>query len=322
VPKATSTVRLTMEERTDGRQRVRVGDRTLTVSSLDRVLYPATGTTKADALRYYLGVAEVLLPHLRGRPVTLIRYPAGVDGESFFQKRCPDPRPDWLPTIEVPRRRDGGESLRQCEFAEPAALAWATNLGALELHVPLGCEPQLSHPTSVVFDLDPGAPSGLLDCARLAQLLRTSLARLGLTSLVKTSGGKGLHVHVPVDPGATTPDAARDFARELAAMLERLEPDRVVTTQRRAARPGKVLIDWTQNHPAKTSVSVYSLRGRERPTVATPVTWDELDAAVDEASEEALRFGFEDVLVRVAERGDLFADVLGSDQRLPRGRSS
>jgi bifunctional non-homologous end joining protein LigD len=298
-------------------QRVEVAGRTLTVSNLDKVLYPATGTTKADLLRYASAVADVWLPHLAGRPATLKRWPDGVDGESFFQKRCPKHRPDHVTTITMARSSRDDEAIEHCHLGDLAALVWAVNLAALELHVPMGQLPDPERPTAVVFDLDPGAPADVVDCAWLALELRALFDALGLDVVAKTSGGKGMQLHVPVDPEVTDVAAARDFARAVAEALAERHPDRVVTTQKRSERPGKVLIDWTQNHPRKTTISVYSPRGRERPTVSTPLTWAEVAAAHEADDPAQLRFELDDVRSRVAEQGDLFARALTLDQTLP-----
>jgi bifunctional non-homologous end joining protein LigD len=298
-------------------QRVEVGGRTLTVSNLDKVLYPATGTTKADLLRYAIAVADVWLPHLAHRPVTLKRWPEGVDGDSFFQKRCPDHRPSHVGTITVPRSSRSDEPIDHCDLADLPALVWAMNLASLELHVPMGRAPDPERPTAVVFDLDPGAPADVLDCAWLALQLRGLFEGLGLDVVPKTSGGKGLQLHVPVDPEVTDVDATRSFAKAVATALEERFPERVISVQKRSERAGKVLIDWSQNHPRKTTICVYSPRGRERPTVSTPVTWDEVAAAHEAGDASLLRFELDAVSQRVAEHGDLFARALTFDQVLP-----
>ena len=299
------------------RQQVQIAGRSLTVSNLDKILYPATGTTKAEVLRYYLAVADVMLPHLERRPVTLRRYPDGVGAEGFFQKQCPDHRPDWLRTMHLNRERAGEEEY--CDLGEVAALAWAANLGALELHVPMGRAPDPTVPTAVVFDLDPGAPAGILECAWLALRIREALEHLDLAAVPKTSGGKGLQLYVPVNRPDATYEQTRGFAHSLARTLEQLHPDRVVTTQAKAVRAGKVLIDWYQNHLTKTTVCAYSLRGRDRPTVSTPLDWREVEAGADDG--DLLRFEFEEVVARVERRGDLFAPVARTSQALPRLRT-
>jgi bifunctional non-homologous end joining protein LigD len=306
------------------RTTVRVGDRQLSVSNLDKVLYPATGTTKAEVLRYYLDVAEVMLPHLAGRPVTLKRFPDGVEAEGFFEKRCPSHAPDWLGRValgrggrEKPGRGgSGGKIVEHCDLAEAAALAWAANLGALELHVPMGAVPDTTVPTTVVFDLDPGAPADVRTCAEVALLIRGLLDGLDLVTFPKTSGSKGLQVYVPIhDPQLGYP-ATRAFSQAVAQLLEARHPQLVVSKQTKSLRGGKVLIDWSQNHLTKTTVCAYSLRARPTPTASTPLTWDEVEAAVG-ASDDVLRFDLADVRGRVAEHGDLFAEVATRRQRLP-----
>ncbi len=305
-----------MDERTS----VRIAGRTLAVTNLDKVLYPSAGTTKAELIRYYVGVAEVVLPHLVGRPVTFKRYPDGVDHDGFFEKRCPDHRPDWVPTVALPKRADGDadttEMLEHCELSEVAALVWAANLAALELHVPMGRSPDPLRPTAVVFDLDPGAPADVVSCATVALRLRELFERLDLVACVKTSGAKGLQVYVPAG-GATTSQQARDFAHAVAQLLERAEPDLVVSVQTRAERVGRVLIDWTQNHPIKTTIGVYSPRARSRPTVSTPLAWDEVSDLHDAGDPDAFAFELDDVVRRVTRVGDLFAPVVEIDQELP-----
>lgn len=304
-----------MSERTE----VAVGGHRLQVSNLDKVLYPRTGTTKAEVLRYYLGVADVLLPHLAGRPLTFRRYPDGVDGEGFFAKRCPDHRPDFVGTLgygdgdDVPSR---AADIEHCVIEDVAGLAWAAQLAALELHLPMGRAPDPIRPDAVVFDLDPGEPADVTTCAEVALLVRDTIAPFGLAAVPKTSGRKGLQVHVPVDPAVTDADAARTFARAVAELLAARHPGLVVATQARDQRAGRVLVDWGQNGPTRTTIGVYSLRATERPGVSTPLRWAEVDAGVGGPA-EALRFGPEQVLARVAEHGDLFARCLTPDGRLP-----
>ena len=299
-----------------GRRQVTVAGRSLSVSNLDKVLYPATGTTKAEVLRYYLAVAEAMLPHLRGRPVTFRRFPDGVEGEGFYEKRCPDHRPPWVHTIPLGREgRD--EAIEHCELAGPADLAWAANLGALELHVPMGRAPDPREPSTVVFDLDPGAPADVIDCARLAMRLTELLDRLGVLGVPKTSGGKGLQVYVPINVPGTSYATTRAFSLSVARLLERATPELVVTTQTKAARRGKVLVDWSQNHLTKTTVCAYSLRARPEPTVSTPLTWDEIDDAATARDADALRFDLDQVRARVDAGGDRFAKVVTHRQELP-----
>lgn len=290
------------------------------VSNLDKVLYPAAGTTKADLLRYYLEISEFMLPHLAGRPVTMRRYPDGVAEEGFYQKRCPDHHPDWMGTITLGRPGKDTE-VEHCDLADRAALAWVANLGALELHVPMGRSPNPLQPVSVVFDLDPGAPADILDCAWLALRIHDLLEELGLECFVKTSGSKGLQVYLPIAKGSAHYDDSREFAQAIARGLERQHPDRVVSEQAKKLRTGKILIDWTQNHAIKTTVCVYSPRARERPTVSTPLDWAEVADALDQNDANRLIFEMSDVLDRVQTDGDRFADVLEGTQTLPNVRA-
>jgi bifunctional non-homologous end joining protein LigD len=305
------------------RTTVQVGDRQLSVSNLDKVYWPATGTTKAELLRYVVEVAPAMLPHLAHRPVTLKRYPEGVDGQSFFEKRCPSHRPEWLGTTWLPKRgpdargtRD--EVIEHCDLADVAALVWAANLGAIELHVPMARAPDPTVPRAVVFDLDPGAPADVVTCAEVALRLKDVFDRLALTAVPKTSGGKGLQLYVPVNRDGLSYDVTRRFSREVAQLLERVHPELVVSNQNKQERVGKVLIDWYQNHLTKTTVCVYSPRARERPTVSTPVSWDEVDEAARRRDAALLRFEMDAVLERVSVHGDLFAPVAELEQELPR----
>jgi bifunctional non-homologous end joining protein LigD len=293
---------------------VEVDGRTVRLTNPDKVLYPATGFTKGQVVDYYLRVAPVLLAHLAGRCITLRRFPDGVEADSFFEKRCPTSRPDWVHTAPGPGWRNG--PVEYCLLEERAALAWSANLAALELHAPLARATAPQEPDVVVFDLDPGPPAGLTECAVVARWLRTVLDGIGLTAYPKTSGSKGLQVYVPLDAGHSF-DHTRSFALAVGQVLEREHPRAVLTRMDRAERTGKVFVDWSQNAGHKTTVSVYSLRGRARPTVSTPVTWDEVDAAAQGAS---LLFEAPAVLERVARLGDLFAPVLRNPQRLPAPR--
>lgn len=296
-------------------KRTRIDGHELTVTNLDKVLYPATGTTKAEVVAYELEIAPAKLPHLVGRPVTFRRFPDGVDAPGFYQKRCPKPRPAWLATLEL--GAEGSTSVSHCEIRDAAGLAWAANLAALEFHVPLARSPQLDAPSAVVFDLDPGAPAGVLACAGVALRLRTLFTDLGLESHVKTSGSKGLQVYVPIEPGSADYPRTRGFAHAVARLLEARTPGEVVSVQARDQRGGKVLIDWLQNHRIKTTVCAYSLRARERPTVSTPLAWVEVQEALDAADDTALRFELWDTVERVQRFGDLFAGVESGTQHLP-----
>ncbi|HKJ55174.1 MAG TPA: non-homologous end-joining DNA ligase [Nitriliruptoraceae bacterium] len=292
---------------------VAVDGHRLRLSNLDKVLYPAAGTTKAEIIEYYTRIADAMLPHLQGRPLTMVRHPDGVGGPFFFEKRCPPHHPDWLPTVDLGRvGRD--KVVSHCDLRERAALVWAANLAALELHVPMGRAPDPHVPTMVVFDLDPGPPAGMVECARVAGWLFEVFDRLGIQGWAKTSGSKGLQVYVPVnDPGATY-ERTKGFALAVGQLLERVHADLVLTSMDKAARTGKVFVDWSQNVPLKTTVAVYSLRARDRPTISTPVTRDEVAAA---AEGEPLHFEIPDVLDRVERHGDLFAATADLHQDLP-----
>ncbi|MDQ6838535.1 MAG: non-homologous end-joining DNA ligase [Actinomycetota bacterium] len=287
---------------------VTVGGRRLKLSNLDKVLWPVTGFTKGQVIDYYAGVAPALLTHLRRRPVTLRRWPNGVDAKSFYEKNCPSHRPEWVPTITM------GE-VAYCSVEEEATLVWLANLAAIELHPTLARDGG-HHPTALVFDLDPGAPADVLTCAQVALILRDILADLGLDSWVKTSGSKGLQLYAPLDGGASY-DQTKPWSHALARHVESQHPKLVVTTQEKAVRRGKVLIDWSQNTESKTTVSVYSLRAGERPGVSTPLTWTEVGRALEADDGGLLRFTPDDVRQRLDDHGDLFAAVAEGGQALP-----
>jgi bifunctional non-homologous end joining protein LigD len=289
---------------------VQVGPRSLKLSNLDKVLWPETGFTKGELIDYYARIAPVMLPHLAGRPITLRRYPNGVDAASFFEKNCPSHRPPWLRTIKM-----GDVSF--CLLEEPADLVWVANLAAIELHPSLATRDDLERPTAIVFDLDPGPGADVLTCGKVALMLREALGSLSLTSLIKTSGSKGLQLYVPLNT-AVTYEQTKPFSLALAQVLERAHRDLVVTTQDKSVRPNKVLIDWSQNTSFKTTVAVYSLRARPQPTVSTPVTWEEVEAADDAGDPAALVFDAPAVLDRIERLGDLMAPLLTLEQQLPR----
>lgn len=300
------------------RTAVRVGGRELSLSNLDKVLYPEVGFTKAQVIDHYTRLSEVVLPHLAGRPVTLKRYPDGVEGESFYEKNCPDHRPDWVRTATVASsssRSDTG-SIDFCVIDDLPTLVWVANLASLELHPYLHLADDTHRPTMAVFDLDPGEPAGLLEAAGIALILRDVLAELGLTTFPKTSGGKGVQVYLPLNR-PTDYGQVGAFAKAVAQILERRYPDRVTSNMRKDLRRGKVLIDHSQNNRHKTTIGVYSLRARPTPTVSTPVGWEEVEEAVSNEATQALTFRSEDVLERVSDRGDLFAPVLEIEQELP-----
>jgi bifunctional non-homologous end joining protein LigD len=290
-----------------------VEGRRLSVSNLDKVLYPAVSFTKAEVLDYYARIAPVLLPHLGDRAVTLRRFPNGPSGKSFYEKNCPRHRPDWVRTAPI-QGEDG--VIEFCRIDSVAALTWVANLAALELHTSMARVDDPDAPTMVVFDLDPGAPAGLLECAEVALLIRHVLEDLGLESVVKTSGSKGLQLYLPLNT-PTTYGRTAGFSRTVAQALESSEPRKVVSAQRKDLRRGKVLVDWSQNSRHKTTVCAYSLRATDDATVSTPLHWEEVEEVVETGDASGLRFRAPDVLERMADLGDLFAPAATLQQRLP-----
>jgi bifunctional non-homologous end joining protein LigD len=289
------------------RVEVEVEGRRLSLSNLDKVMYPQVGFTKGELIDYYTRVSPAVLPHLRGRPLTLKRYPDGVDGEYFYEKNCPSHAPDW-----VRKELIGGISYCVCD--DLPTLVWAANLADLELHPSLSKADDMSRPTVMAFDLDPGDGAGLAECCEVALILREALAQLGLDCYAKTSGSKGIQVYVPLNTdGVDYRGGTKLISNALARHLEAQNPKLIVASQRKDLRAGKVLIDWSQNDEHKTTVCVYSLRARERPTVSTPLGWEE----VERGDPEELVFEAGDVLERVEEHGDLFGPVAEQRQRLP-----
>jgi bifunctional non-homologous end joining protein LigD len=292
---------------------VQVEGRALTLTNLSKVLYPDDGFTKAEVLDYYQRIAAVLLPHIADRPMTLKRYPEGVDGQFFFQKHVTAHRPDWVRTEDVKsqssRARDPGTTITYLVIDDLPTLIWAANLAGLELHVPMWRFPrgldQPPEPDLMVFDLDPGLPATVVECCRVAEALRPALESAGLRPLAKTSGGKGLQLYAPIS--GRTADQASDEAKSFAQRLEQELPDLVVSRMTKTLREGRVLIDWSQNNGSKTTIAPYSLRARVHPTVSTPVTWDEVEACREPGD---LFFTAPDVLARVEEHGDLLAPLL------------
>ena len=295
---------------------VRVGKQQVGFSNLHKVLYPEAGFTKGQVVEYYLRIADALLPHLKNRALTLKRYPNGVDGFFFYEKNCPSHRPPWLDTANVPTaNRVGG--INFCLANDAASLAWVANLASLELHTSLARAPKVDRPTMMVFDFDPGPPADILDCCRIAIRMRDRLADLGLQSFAKTSGSKGLHFYVPLNTPCTFDDT-KAFSHAMAMLLEREDPEHGTSVMKKDLRTGKVFIDWSQNDEHKTTVCVYSLRARAHPTVSTPVTWAEVEAALSARDGTRLRFEAPDVIARVQKHGDLFEPVLTMKQKLPR----
>lgn len=296
---------------------VEVEGRRLTLSNMDKVLYPDSGFTKGQVIDYYARIAPVLLPHLAGRPLTVQRYPDGVEGKSFFEKNTPSHTPDWVRRVELPSPGStmDRDTIHYIVVEHLPTLVWLANLAALELHVPqwtVGPRGGVHGADLLVFDLDPGPPATVVQCARVARLVRERLAADGLQAWAKTSGSKGMQLYVPLRP--VDPERPWRYAKELAKAVAEEHPDLVVWQMTKALRPGKVLIDWSQNNAAKTTVAPYSLRARPEPTVSTPISWDEV---ADCTAPGDLRFTADEVLTRVAEHGDLLADLHTSAHRLP-----
>jgi len=291
---------------------VDVDGRRLRLTNLDKVLYPS-GFTKAEVVDYHARVAPTIVPHLAGRCITFRRYPDGTDRDGFFEKRCPSHRPEWLPVALGPGDRRGG--IEYCRIEEAAAMVWAANLAAIELHAPMALAGDLETPRTLVFDFDPGPRTSIVECCDVAVGVRGVLAAVGLEGWCKTSGSKGLQMYVPLNSDGVTHEATADFALAVGQVMERQLPGRVTTVMAKAERPGKVFVDWSQNALHKTTIAPYSLRARATPTVSTPVTWDEVETCA--ATGEPLRFEAPDVLARIDELGDLFAPVLTVEQQLP-----
>ncbi|HZJ06485.1 MAG TPA: non-homologous end-joining DNA ligase [Nocardioidaceae bacterium] len=296
-------------------QMVEVDGRRLKISSLDKVMYPETGTTKAEVLNYYARVATVLLPHLADRAVTRIRWPNGTAENRFFEKNLPSGAPDWLRSVSVPSggSRGGGDTITYPIIDGLAALTYLANLGSLELHVhqwQVGRHSRPKNPDRLVIDLDPGAPAGLYECCEVALLVRKRLQERGLASAPVTSGSKGLHLYAAL-PGKLNADQVRDLAREIAKELSRERPELVLWQMTKSLRPGKVFLDWSQNTGSKTTITPYSLRGRDAPFVATPRTWDEVDRGAQEQS-SLRQCDLDEMLARVDSDGDIFGDSLSA----------
>jgi len=292
---------------------VKVGGKTLRLSNLDKVLYPEAGFTKGQVIDYYTRVAPALLPHLKNRPLTLKRYPNGVEGKFFYEKQSPSHRPDWVKTVPVPAR---GRTIDFTLANDLPTMVWLANLADLELHTSLSLAKDIQRPTTLAFDLDPGPPATIVECSQVAIWLREIFGDLGLESFPKTSGSKGMQLYVPLNL-KTSYDETKPFAKALAELLEKQHPEHVVSTQKKELRPGKVLIDWSQNDEHKTTVNVYSLRAKARPTVSTPLTWDEVEKIHESGDPDIAVYDSDDVLERVEEHGDLFEPVLRLKQKLP-----
>lgn len=305
-----------MAQSPGSRTDVTIEGRTLSLSNLGKVLYPAAGFTKAQVIDYYTQIAPAMLPHSKGRPMTLKRYPNGVDQPFFFEKQCPSHAPGWVRTHAI-WSGDSHRDIDYCLVDDLPTLVWLANLAALELHPLLSRAPDVDRPTSVVFDLDPGAPADVLDCGEVALAIRELVRPFGLRVLVKTSGSKGLQVYLPLNTPVTFDDT-KPFAHAVAQTLEHRMGGRVVSVMAKAVRAGRVFVDWSQNDPHKTTIGVYSLRAREQPTVSTPLGWAELETAVRTRDRDSLVFTAPAVLERVKALGDLFAPANDLEQTLPR----
>jgi bifunctional non-homologous end joining protein LigD len=295
---------------------VEVDGRELKLTNLDKVLYPKAGFSKGEVVDYYAKVADTMVPHLTGRAVTLRRFPEGVEDldSAFFEKRCPKHRPKWVKTTKV--RADTG-TIDFCVCDGRPTLVWMAQLAAIELHPSLSLSRAPTRPTVLAFDLDPGAPADIVDCCRLALRLRDMFGHFGVQCFPKTSGSKGMQIYVPLNSKKINYEKTKPFAKAIAQLLEKQTPDLVVSKMKKVERGGKVFVDWSQNHPTKTTIAVYSLRARERPTASTPLTWDEVETAAESGDGSQLVFEASAVLERIERHGDLFAPVLELEQELP-----
>ncbi len=294
---------------------VAVEGKKLSLSNLEKVLYPSSGFTKAEVLEYYRRISKFILPHLEGRALTLKRYPDGVGEEFFFEKRCPSHRPPWVKTADI--RQHDGTRMTVCLVNDLNTLVWVENLASLELHVPLGKAASQDTPDSMVFDLDPGEGADATDCAKVALLLKELLGKSRLRGYVKTSGMKGLHLFVPLNNKETTFEQTKKFSRAAGEVLQRKYPDLVTTNMAKTNRRKKVFINWSQNDPAKTMVCVYSLRASEEPRVSFPLQWKELEALAGRGDPEKFQITHAAAVKRLEKDGDLFRDVLIKKQKLP-----
>jgi bifunctional non-homologous end joining protein LigD len=291
-----------------------VGGKRLKVSNLEKVLYPKARFTKGQVIDYYIRISPVLLPHLKNRPLTLKRYPNGVEAGFFYEKKCPSHRPPWVNTAKVWSEGNKAD-INFCLANDLPTLVWAANLADLELHTSLARQPKVHVPTMLVFDLDPGLPANIVQCCQVGMWLKNIFDELGLECFPKTSGSKGLQVYVPLNT-PTSYEITKTFAKGLAERLERDHRELVVSKMAKALRTGKVFVDWSQNDDHKTTICVYSLRAKDTPTASTPLKWEEVSTTLKKRDAEKLMFTSDDVLKRVEEYGDLFAPVLKKKQRL------
>ncbi len=294
---------------------IEVEGRQIKLSNYDKVLYPRAGFTKGQVIDYYVRISPVLLPHLSGRPLTLKRYPEGVDGMHFYEKNCPKYRPEWIKTAKI-WSPGNNRFMYYCVVEDVATLVWLANLADLELHTSLSRAPEMRRPTVIAFDLDPGPPATIVQCCQVGLWVREIFEQFGLQAFPKTSGSKGLQVYVPLNTDVTY-DQTKPFAKAIARLLEERHPDKVVSDMKKSLRTHKVFVDWSQNDDYKTTVCVYSLRAKERPTVSTPLTWEEVEQCLKKGDPELLVFTSDRVLERAEKMGDLFAPVLKLKQKLP-----
>ncbi len=297
------------------RKVVEIAGKSLSLANLEKDLYPSYGFTKAQILEYYRRMAAFILPHLQDRALTLKRYPEGVDQEFFFEKRCPAHRPAWVKTAEI--RLEDKERMTVCLVNDLETLIWVENLASVELHVPLARAGSPETPDAMVFDLDPGEPANILDCARVALILRDLFRHLQLTSYVKTSGQKGLHVFVPLNRQETTFADTKKFSKAVAEIMQKNYPELVTAKMAKEFRQGRVFINWEQNDSKKTMICVYSLRAREKPIVSFPLAWGELENLAGQGDPAKLQIMYSEAVSRAEKQGDLFGEVLVKKQQLP-----
>lgn len=294
---------------------IEIEGRQIKLSNLDKVLYPRAGFTKGQVVDYFIRIAPVLLPHLAARPLTMKRYPNGVDGMFFYEKNCPSHRPDWVKTAKI--WSEGNKRfMYYCVVDQLPTLVWMANLADLELHTSLSIAPEMERPSVIAFDLDPGPPATIVQCCQVGLWVKEIFAEFGMQAFAKTSGSKGLQVYVPLNTPVTY-DQTKPFAHAIARLLEERYPDRVVSDMKKSLRTNKVFVDWSQNDVHKTTITVYSLRAKEQPTVSTPVAWEEVESCLKEGDPEKLVFTSSQTLQRVEKMGDLFEPVLKLKQKLP-----
>jgi bifunctional non-homologous end joining protein LigD len=292
-----------------------VQGRQLELSNIEKVLYPETGFTKGQLIDYYIRIAPVLLPHLKGRPLTMKRYPNGAKGPFFYEKNCPEHRPDWVKTTPV--WSDGNDRwMDYCTVEDLPTLVWMANLASIELHTSLSHGKKIETPTYIVFDLDPGPPADIVKCCQVGLLVRDIFEKLGMESFAKTSGSKGLQIYVPLNTPITY-EQTKPFAKGIARMLETAHPELVVSDMKKSLRTNKVFVDWSQNDQYKTTVSVYSMRAKERPTVSAPITWKEVEQCLKKEDPDVLVFTSDQALARVDKDGDLWESLPTMKQKLP-----